>query len=333
MPFLGLGFDWRKSKAHWHLLGQFVREHAVDDFRDDRWQPVLKEHPRRAIDRFLKEGLLVKGGLADQLAYKCKVGDLKEALKASGLKLSGRKEELIARLIDGNPAVAQTLASGVTVLVCSEAGRLLAEQYLAQQSQQRAEAERKSLELIRARRFKEASCVVADFEARQVFPRGMGNDWEHHNPARDVMVLTAIFQRKPGILSGLREDQWEPLRISAAMMHLWGTNRASAWLPDGFSTDLAFDNDTAARMIMFHVWHLAQLQQCQQEADVIKGVKILCVNDGNSCPTCRKYHGRTYRLAHLDKMPELPIPGCTCEMGCRCTTVAITKSWDELGIK
>ncbi len=330
MPIFGLGFNWRKSQAHLHLLSQFVRGRAASDFTQnehwrDAWRAVLGESSRRAIDRFVEEGLLVKGDLAAHLDYKYRVLELKAALKASKLKVSGRKAELVARLAEGDPVAAQQLVADVTVLVCSETGQSLAESYLAQQKREREEAGQKSLELMRAGQFREAAYVVANFEARQVFSRGLGIDWEEHDLTRDVAILAVIFEGKPKILDGLPEEERGPLRVAAAMMYLWGKNDLTmGWLPDGFSTNLRFDNNTAARMILFHAQHQVQLREYQQESSIIKGVMIQCAKD--SCPTCRKHQGKMYRLTRLDRIPELPIPGCTHEMGCRCTLIPVTKS-------
>ena len=49
----------------------------------------------------------------------------------------------------------------------------------------------------------------------------------------------------------------------------------------------------------------------------VKSIEILGSED--SCPFCLKSAKKRYSLKNC---PELPHPGCTHKMGCRCTTVA-----------
>jgi formylglycine-generating enzyme required for sulfatase activity len=87
-----MAFDWRKSPAHLLLLTSFLRPHAADDLPPDvDWQHELGEEPAQAVDRFLADGLLV-------------------------------------RLISAGAAEG---AGGPEALACSDAGRRLAEAFLA----------------------------------------------------------------------------------------------------------------------------------------------------------------------------------------------------------
>ena len=67
------GFNWRESPAHLLFLSKFIRPCTVDDFsKSDAWKVVLRESPRKAVQRFLKEGMLEHAGLAGLLDYKYK---------------------------------------------------------------------------------------------------------------------------------------------------------------------------------------------------------------------------------------------------------------------
>jgi len=310
-----LGFDWEKSPAHLLFLSKFRKPRAMGDFsQSDTWKAVLKEAPKKAMRRFLDDGLLEQAGLNGLLAYKYKVSDLKLMLKQRGLPVSGRKAELIERLVQTDPEGMRKAARGLNVLQCTEKGRAIAEEYLAQEKEKRIKVEEQTLQARRQRRFKEASHAVAAFEAQQVFPRGIGIDWKHYGPAHDVAMLKVIFQANPKILSSLNDGQMKHLRLAAGMMHLWGTNRAEIWLPDGFETGLIMDNDAAARMILFYASHKRSI--AQYLAAGVKKVEILATD--NSCTACKKLAKKKYKI---DEVPELPYEKCTSEMGCRCTTV------------
>lgn len=57
-----------------------------------------------------------------------------------------------------------------------------------------------------------------------------------------------------------------------------------------------------------------------QNSDIVKGVELLCVLDEQTCLTCLKLDG-------TKNPPELPI-----HEGCRCVTVPVTKTFNELGV-
>jgi len=311
------GFNWRESPAHLLFLSKFLRPRTVDDFsKSGAWKAVLRESPQKAVQRFLKEGMLEHADLAGLLDYEYKVSDLKSMLKEHGLPVSGRKKDFIERLIQSDPEGMKKATHGLRVLQCSQQGRAIAEQYLAREKEKRTSVEQQVLNLLRQRRFREASLLVASFESEQVFPRGLGIDWRNYDPTHDVKVLNIIFGSKPRILASLNDEHLDQLRIAAGMMHLWGTNKAKGWLPPDFKTTLSMDNDAAARMIVFHATHQVQIAQYRKVG--VKKVKIITANDTYVCEVCRELASKEYELSQV---PELPHEKCRSEMGCRCTAV------------
>lgn len=309
------GSDWRKSPAHLLFLSKFRSPQAIDQLPQfDAWEVALKESPRKAMKRFLGEGLLEQAGLSGLLDYRYKVSELKPMLKQRGLPVSGRKAELIDRLIEADPEGMRKAVRGLTVLQCTGQGQDLAEGYLAQEKEKRSRAEEQTLYALQQRRFKEASQIVAIFEAQQVFPRGLNIDWKHYDPSQDVAMLKVIFQAKPKILTTLNDGQIGHLRLVAGMMYLWGKSQAGFWLPDNFEIDLTMDSNTAARMITFYAYH--QRNITQYRAAGVKTVRILATDD--SCAACKKLARKRYKISEV---PELPCEHCTHEMGCRCTAV------------
>lgn len=315
-----LGSEWRKSNAHLLLLSKFLHPRTADDFAEsDAWRMALGEKPRQAIKRLLDENMLVQADLSTQLDYKFKAAELKDMLKKRGLPVSGRKGDLIQRLIQADPEGMNQAVSELTVLLCSEHGREIAEQYLANEKVKRRRIEQQVMEYLRQRKFKDASIAVASYEAEQVFPRGIGVDWKHHNPAPDIAMLNAIFGNKPKILARLNDSQSNALRLAAGMMYLWGTNQCKEWLPPDFETELAIDNEAAARMFLFHAINRVNIANYKRSG-VVKQVEILAAQD--SCDACKNISGKRFKLSEA---PELPYEHCTHEMGCRCTLLAITK--------
>ena len=309
-------FDWRKSKAHLLLLSKFIHANRFEDFAKhdywkNMWNNVLGEPSAQAIKRFVDEGMLMTPGLNDLLFYKYKINELKDMLKKRDLPVSGRKEEMIERLVQADPDGMRKAVAELSLLKCTQCGHEIAEQYVEAEKEKRNNAESQVMEYLTKRKFREASLAVAAYEAEQVFPRGMGIDWKHYNPKNDIETLNTIFENKPKILDSLGNEKLEALRIAAAMMALWGENKAKKWLPTDFETGLSLDNDAAARMFLFTCVHGGTLERYRSSG--LECVEILAASD--SCESCKKLAGKHYKL---DEAPELPNPNCTHKMGCRC---------------
>lgn len=311
------GFAWKKSPAHLLLLSKFLSTRSVEDFSgSDDWKAALREAPQKAIKRFLNEGMIERADLVGLLGYKYKVYELKKMLKQRGLPVSGRKTELIDRLVKADPEGMAKTVAGLNLRQCSKQGREITEQYLALEKQKRVTVERKVLDALQKHKFRAASQLVASYEADQVFPRGMGIDWKNHDPRRDVAVLNGIFGRKPKVLAQFNDRQFELLSITAGMKYLWGTIRAKDLLPPD-EAELVRDNEAAVRAINSHALYLVQLSEFRKAG--VKTVEIRNCNDSLVCEACRKLGKKKHKL---DKVPELPYEKCTSEAGCRCWMVA-----------
>lgn len=310
--------DWQNSSPHLLLLSKFRHGDAPKGYEHaEYWESALKEKPQKAIQRFLKEEMLEPAELTELLNFKFKVSELKRMLKKRQLKVSGCKSELIKRLIGSDEEEMTEITKDLEILKCSIEGERLADYYLKEEKRKREKAEKEVIRLLRHREFLKAIRIVTKFESSQVFPRGLGVDWNNYSGESDVDVLQVIFGKIPGILNGIDEGCLESLRLAAAMMQLWGTNRVRPWLPNDLKTGIHLDGDVAARMFVFHALHLRNIKQYKNAG--IKTIEILGINDANACSACRKISGKKY---NINKVPELPNPNCTSEIGCRCTTVA-----------
>ena len=101
LPFL---FNWKKSKAHFELLSKFIKCESLEHFTDNNqrlsgWSEVLKESPKKSIQRFINEKLLQEANLHDSLESLLRGNELKALCSERGLKVSGKKSELVERLI------------------------------------------------------------------------------------------------------------------------------------------------------------------------------------------------------------------------------------------
>ena len=313
--------SWQPSEAHLQLLGKFLFGQELKNVTAAYWAGPLGEPAGSAVQRFIALGWLLPATLSVKLRSGFRASDLKPLLKERGLRVSGRKDELIERLVASDEPGMTALVAEMNVYECSPAARARAEQYKLEQAEKRATTEDCAFNLLHAHDFAGASQTVAAFEAAQVFPRGMGIDWAKHNVSRDVSQLKMIFEIKPKILDSLAGGEWEPLRIAAGMMALWGTGRAEAWLPPSFVGVPKFDADTAARMLLFassNKLRLAEYRQLSDRGVRMKGLRVSVT--GGSCQTCKKMAGKRYGF---EDFPELPHAGCTHRNGCRCLAMPV----------
>jgi len=313
------GFKWQKSPAHLLLLSKFLNPHTIEDYEKTvmPWRQLLGEHPKKAINRFFKEGMLNRADLANSLARKYTVPDLKKMLKERNLPISGNKSKLILRLIESDPNGMKAYVSGLKVLICSEQGRKIADDYLALEKEKWQNFNQQVFNAIQNHNFKEASLLRSSFMAKKLFPGTIGIDWQNPNTVSaittdDILALEIIFTSNPKILKNINKESLEYLRLMAAMGYL-GAGLSSSVLSPNLETGSVMNIATSARMIMFHARNQVHLAQFRELG--CKSVEISTANDGVTCEACQKIEGKKHKI---DKVLELPYEKCTSDSGCRC---------------
>ncbi len=304
--------DARWSVAHLALLSRFVNTRRAPGAETGRWaeewRKALGESEQDAVGRFLAAGLLEACSLPERLDYHFPIVRLKEMLRERRLKLSGRKIELAERLCLADAAGMQAALVGISLLRVSDQGRRLAEEFLAR----REEMRRTALEALRQRDFDLAISVALSVEESWGLPKdplfGLSRDTIQRQ-------LKLTFSTTPKILSGVSEETLEHLRIAAGMAFL---GLGSKWLPEDFEAVRAMGSDAAVAMIIAAVQSGLNLA-AWRKSGLVRSVKILGTQDPGSCPACLAVRNRVYAM---QEVPELPIPACTSDCGCRCVYVA-----------
>jgi len=308
----------KESSAHLLLLSKFRKGDFPDRFYGvDYWEAALKEKAEKAIKNFIREGLLEPAGLYQKIDLTYKLSDLKPMLKERGLKVSGIKADLIKSLIDNDEDAMSKTMKEINLYQCTPNGMQLVEKYLSEEENKRESIEREVMELLSQKEYSKAVQAVAQYEASQVFSRGLNMDWKNYDGKKDIELLKYIFNLRPSILQDIDDILLEQLRLPAAMMLLWGKNTAKQWLPDDLNTGIHLDGDTACRMLVFYARHLGNIKQNKEAIDM--GIRIrsfIIHGSSDSCPECKIINGKEYLC--LEDLPELPYAKCTHEKGCRC---------------
>jgi len=273
------------------------------------------------IRRFRDRGLLVPGSLADHLSAGHSVKGLKELCRSHGLKVSGTREVLVARLVEAIPDPVTELVAGRTVLRCSPEAQKLAEDFTAENEARRVAAEAEARQALVARDFRRAFRTVALFEASQPFPRWMGIDSSHPSPEPDLVAFSAVFERWPRLLAFVPEDSRDAFRIAAAETYLWGRARPlrGSCLPD---VKGPLNAEVTCRMLVAFVETERMLHGLRES-----GTTLVVVCRDGSCAGCQEGPS----IVALRSVPEIPRPECTNPEGCRCCLRPATQEERTLG--
>jgi hypothetical protein len=268
---------------------------------------ALGESPESALDHFKTAGLLVPFSptsddmLASAVDSIYGVAQLKAKLKSRALKLSGKKNELVVRLLAADSQGLAREIGDLGLFHCSRDGAQLAAVF----ETRKKEAQRNAIAAIEAKDYAHAILQYQALENDLGFPK-----WEFErapNPAFIDLVMIV----KPRILGGCSDEVLARLRCAMALQCIAGRHAPRGMLA-GFGTGIQLDAETAARMIFFLARHTEDIHQWRE-----LGIKFVAHFAGaGSCPTCTALNGRKWSI---DEAPELPSEECSSnDLGCRC---------------
>jgi len=319
--------DWKNSPAHLELYSYFVKPETfyrfTKGYRSSDWQVVLKEPPIQTLQKLIKDGYLIRPDLTTLIIYKFTIPDLKELCRERHLPVSGKKAELVERLITADKPGMQIEVRDVELFICGEKGKYIAEAYLETKKREREEAEGLVLDYLRQQNFLQATRTVAEFESKQVFTRGLGVDWDQEaitpNP-HQISALIILFEEIPTIAQGMDPGKLEYFRVVLGFMYLWADQARAKRLLEGIeNVSDKFSNIEFASMLWSSAINKCDLREWRELARSLGNkndkVEILTANDEYVCDACKQLAKKKYPL--FGDIPELPYPGCS--HACRCS--------------
>lgn len=323
--------SWKESPAHLELLTKFLKSCNPNDIYSNEqwsseWERVLSENPRKAINRLIDQKILVVSSLHQRLDFIFTLIQLKDLAKERNLKVSGKKDELIQRLIQHNENEMIKLAKGPTIYSCSNEGKIYAEEYKQRRKMERLAYEQNVLEAFKKCDINKAVNLARDYYINQIFQPGIGVDYNEPSTVEwKKKSLEVIFSGSPKILAGLPAQDLNQLQILAAMSSLWGGSSIKTWIPEGFHINHRFTVEVASRMVLFYASNKCNLLDCEK-SDIVIAIEISSASD--TCQECKKFEGKKFNKHNV---PELPNPHCTDDnYGCRCTYIPVTKSYERI---
>lgn len=295
------------------FLGKFLHGANPQKVAHPGWDHALGKPARQVVDHLQRAGWLIEAPLHVKLGCGHTVAGLKPELKARGLAVSGKKDQLIHRLLIADPQGAALLASAHPIWCCSEPAAAAARAYEEDRAQRQETAQRNALTALFDNRVPDAVRAIVAFECTEVMPRGLGFDWTLESTAKHLEEqVHTILSLTPKILEDIDPRELPSMRALAAMLALTGQNHSKQWLTNKLKGHPHLELEVAVRMLLFAGTHARELRQYARSG--IKNLRVRHMGEF-SCQACSSFGARVYSVTAA---PELPHPKCTHEMGCRC---------------
>lgn len=220
------------SRAHLYFLSRMLRLFDTAHLAElEYWDEKLGDSRYTVLKIFLNEGMVELLSGREQIAEDRSVASLKTLCKERGLKLSGKKADLIERLLASDPRMEATLAPVLRFVRCTDAGRRIVMAYYSREVENYRAVEAKVRVHLCDGNLTDAIRAANAYKADMLFPQGS-------EPERfQIKVLG-------GILSSTLGNQVECME--AAVMYLMPEWYPGRWTD---STERSQDRAFARELI------------------------------------------------------------------------------------
>ena len=322
------------STAQLELLLCLSRQ-RVDFTMEHAWTPVAGPLEYN-IARFISDGLIEESSLDEKIDAKFKVAEIKEMLDERGIKVKGKKQEMITMLLNSmTQADAESLIADVRMFRLTEQGSLKIEAYKAASEKARKEMESDALTLLTKGDVRKAWSRIARYYEGQ-----LNTETKWTRPIPDILAceathllkmpyndlpLALVQRREVGAqlaLSVLLGEHFEYAgkRLINYAGSAFDWSQALAFNmpnPCGIGEDLTDAESLATKYATTRICEA--LTACELNSlkafRTGKGIKVLPIR-GNDCNVC--HSGKfTYAWSELEQLPKLPR-----QIGCHCTYAA-----------
>lgn len=309
------GSDWRTSPVHLDLLSKFANGRDIAQVMD--WQylkDTLGEPTKLAIDRFIDEGALVPCTLEESVGRLLTVSDLKGLLKERRLPLSGKKADLVGRLVEADRDAAKEVVGRQQLMKCSSEALALLDAFEEKRDASEAEAKANACRFLLEGNVREAYREYIQYTRKYKNPDLLSSPYEAEE-------LKITLSTSPDALSYLNALALDQLQAAVAMSQLWHGEDPLHWLPESFPTD-AINPKTAASYLARAAGFKGQIAQASEYDAKVR--VVFSPYDVDSCGLCKQYDRKEFAPADV---PSFPLCGCTSETGCMCELETV---WDDV---
>ena len=274
---------------------------------------------KKIISSLTKDGLLRLMTPEEIFSKDNKITDLKEECKKRGLKVSGKKDELVARIMEADPDLRKNLEKQNDQLICTTTGQIAVNEFYERMKQQEKDLQTLVFALFEEKRYKDAANAVEQIRNRRVFPDWWMDDFTSQL-SLDVeeKEVEMIWKETPKALSGLKKAFLDKARFWISWDMLWGTNHIREFEKEPTNVD-GLSIGQVMQALMIYATGKRQLADLQKTR-VFKGVRIVgLAKDTVLCPECQKLTNKVY---DLKKAPVIPNEKCQNPAPCPLSYIA-----------
>lgn len=332
------------------LLKRLNRSKVNDPFNGNTYvENIFRDlvpNLNNKIQNYVDSDILRISNFKDNLFNEFIVKELKEILKTKELKVTGKKKELVERILENfeqseitNPKL------NIRKFSLTNRGKETVENYESKFESELVKFQKDVYDLLYVLEYDKAFDVVANFYASYPFPLGFSN-WSSGFITRDkdkTIYLRGLNLNKYD--DKIDEDMNSILCTELATYNLFSYNyfnkyeiveKFNKYLPD-FNPKLIEDflKNTPTGLFRFYtnpsvkdriemfihfimnkahnVSELREIKKDENTHSFYKGVSI--IRNRKDCSLCSEINGemQNFKWKELDSLPKLPIyPGCTC---------------------
>ncbi len=317
MPNRPPNFKWQESLPHLDLLEKFTKSRDVNQVMS--WQFIkqtIGEDTESAIDRFIRDGMLLPSTIEETLECIFQAAQLKKLLQERNLKLTGSKSELVERLVLSDQSGMEKIAQKGRVMKCSSMALEILSEHGKKKQLALDFAKKQSFNALKSTDPKNAYKIYATYQKAYATPTFESNSYQ-------VEELMNILKSQPKILSDISRENLMLLKAIAGMHLLWRDESLESLSSSNNLSGL--QNDRIA--INYILAHTRITESIERHKEYAKQVKIeFNSGDIDSCELCQALNGKVF---DVDKVPELPMVGCTSDTGCKCHIDSIFDDNDD----
>lgn len=294
--------DYYKTKIYSHYLGNL----------------------NQTLQNLIKDGLLRRMTPEEIIAEDYKITELKEECKKRGLKVSGKKADLVARLLEADSDLLKSYEKRDDLWICTALGVVMVEDFYKQQEQMEKDLRTLVFAFFDNKRFKDAANAVEQIRSRRIFP-----DWFTTSDKIEPEIsldheekeVEIIWNETPKVLRKIKSSFVDKARYWISYDILRGTNHIREFEKE--PTDIeGVSIGQVMQALMIYASGKMQLSEWQK-IRIFKGVRIEGLpSETVLCPECQKLTGKIY---DFKKAPVIPNEKCRNASPCPLCYVADTE--------
>lgn len=317
----------RSSNAPSPAEDPYAIPKCIDDLKERHYKVLrrLHKHPEGKefsgrialevdIPKFIpvaqKLGLIELTRYPDSLYY-LKNDVLKQFLKNQGLKVSGKKQELIDRIVSNiDQITVQNSTDYSNFYILTEKGRSLNEESYARFQYEKTEFLKNAVTLILDIQFKDAYRIICKRNAEEYLSPSIARDWERRYYSEQAPYIKCYKQQL--FISNNK-------LITAAAIYAYmsgdGLRDVSFHLKDAFF----LKGNVAESLLYAHSLLHSEIEFDSYQECGVEKYEFVATLDKNTCPICGELDGKTFSVS--EKRIGINCPPM--HVGCRCFTEAV----------